>query len=205
MNFASLPDRRADLNPNGPAVSDGTRSLTNAGLLERVRAARRHLDELRVGAGDVVALMLRNRVEFVVLLFACWRLSATVTPVNPSLTEAEVMRHLEASGAQLLVFEDGMSAPRGIATMAVGNLYAKGPGWDAPSRVDPSALALLIFTSGSTGVPKGVMLDHANLDAAASPSNSACCAGSRSPLASSAATHCSTACCAVSPRFCCPC
>ena len=110
MNFASLPDRRADLDPNGPAVSDGTRSLTNAGLLERVRAARRHLDELGVGAGDVVALKLRNRVEFVVLLFACWRLGATVTPVNPSLTDAEVMRQLEASGARLLVVEDGVSA-----------------------------------------------------------------------------------------------
>jgi long-chain acyl-CoA synthetase len=127
MNFASLPDRRADLDPNGPSVSDGTRSLTNAGLLERVRAARRHLDELGISAGDVVAVKLRNRVEFVVLLFACWRLSATVTPVNSSLTDADVTLQLQASGARLLVVEDAASGPGEVATLAVGNLYAKGP------------------------------------------------------------------------------
>jgi long-chain acyl-CoA synthetase len=167
MTFASLPDRRADLDPTGPAVSDGTRSFTNAGLLERVRAASRHLHELGVGAGDVLALKLRNRVEFVVLLFACWRLGATATPVNPSLTDAEVTRQLEAPGARLLIVEDVVSSPNGGATLAVRNLYATGPGWDGPPLVDASTLALLIFTSGTTGVPKGVMLDHANLDAMA--------------------------------------
>lgn len=92
MNFASLPDRRAALDPDGAAVSDGRQALTNVQLLRRVQAAARHLQDLGIGPGDVVALKLTNRVEFVLLLFAVWRLGATITPVNPSMTDVEVAR-----------------------------------------------------------------------------------------------------------------
>jgi acyl-CoA synthetase (AMP-forming)/AMP-acid ligase II len=167
MTFASLPDRRADLDPQGPAVTDGSQSLTNAQLLNRVRAASRHLQDRGIGPGDVVALKLTNRLEFVLLLFASWRLGATITPVNPSLTDVEVVRQLDDSGARLLVVEDGATAPGGVATLAVGDLYEEAVGSAQTPHVDASALALLIYTSGTTGVPKGVMLDHANLDAMA--------------------------------------
>jgi acyl-CoA synthetase (AMP-forming)/AMP-acid ligase II len=128
--------------------------LTNAGLLEHVRAARRHLHELGVGTGDVVALKLRNRVEFVVLLFACLRLGATVTPFNPSLTDAEVTLQLQASGARLLVVEVGAIGPGGVATLAVGNLYAKRAWLGWATSGGSFGAGLLIFTSGTTGVPK---------------------------------------------------
>jgi long-chain acyl-CoA synthetase len=167
MNFASLPDRRADLDPNGPAVSDARVSLTNAAFLQRVRAASSHMKRLGIGSGDVVALKLKNRVEFVVLLFAAWRLGATVTPVNPSLTDGEVVRQLDSSGARLLVVEDGHAGEAGVTTLAVGDLPTQPVGAEQPPHLESSALALLIYTSGTTGIPKGVMLDHANIDAMA--------------------------------------
>ena len=167
MNFASLPDRRAELDPGGSAVSDKTRSLTNAEFLNRVRAAAQHLKSLGVGPGDVVALRLANRLEFVILLFATWRLAATVTPVNPSLTDGEVAQQLGDSGACLLVVENNSTPVPGLASLPIGDLPAEAVGTDNEPRVDSSALALLIYTSGTTGVPKGVMLDHANLIAMA--------------------------------------
>jgi acyl-CoA synthetase (AMP-forming)/AMP-acid ligase II len=167
MNSASLPDRRADMDPHGPAVADARLSLTNLAFLRRVRAAAAHMMSLGIGPDDVVALKLRNRVEFVVLLFAAWRLGATVTPVNPSLTHGEVVRQLHGSGARLLVVEAGATAQGGVTTLVVGDLRTAPEGVDQLPCLESSALALLIYTSGTTGIPKGVMLDHANIDAMA--------------------------------------
>ena len=167
MNFASLAERRADQDLSGPAICDARHSLTNAELLLRVQAVPDDLCDLGIGAGDVVAIKSRNRVEFVLLLFASWRLGATVTPVNPSLTDAEVIRQLSDSGASLLVVEGRATALHWVTTLSIEDLSEKPARSERRAHQDASALALLIYTSGTTGTPKGVMLDHANIDAMA--------------------------------------
>ena len=110
---------------------------------------------------------MRNRVEFVIVLFAAWRVGAVVTPINPSLTDGEVTRQLADSAARLLVLDEDAAAAAEVPTLAVADLATTPGGQAPPPHEDPSALALLIYTSGTTGTPKGVMLDHANLDAMA--------------------------------------
>ncbi|MET7802633.1 class I adenylate-forming enzyme family protein, partial [Streptomyces decoyicus] len=116
-----------------------------------------------VGRGDVVALLLPNTADFVVALFAAWRLGAAVTPVNPALTEDEVRHQLGDAGATVVVTAE--PSPR-AGWITVAELGAAHEDTAAP-ETDAEALALLIYTSGSTGRPKGVMLDHANLAAMA--------------------------------------
>ncbi len=165
MHFSTLPDVRADQDPGGPAISDSTRALTNSDFLARTRAAAEQLQERGIGTGDVIALKLTNRIEFVVLLFGAWRLGATVTPINPALTEIEVRHQLQDSGARLVVVEDTADPVADVETLHIGGLRETPSGTDRTVHRDPAALALLIYTSGTTGAPKGVMLDHANLDA----------------------------------------
>ncbi|WP_183093155.1 class I adenylate-forming enzyme family protein [Nocardioides stalactiti] len=164
MTFSTLIDRRAAQDPHGPAVADSAISLTNTELLARVEAVAAQLADHGIGPGDVVALRLTNRVELVVLLFAAWRVGATITPVNPALTDVEVARQLDDSAARLLVIEEGTLGVGDVATLSIAHLDGD-PARSVAPLEDASALALLIYTSGTTGVPKGVMLDHANLDA----------------------------------------
>jgi long-chain acyl-CoA synthetase len=163
--LASLPDDRATADPLGPCVDDDRLALTNAEFAARVRAVAEAFAAHGVGAGDVVATVLANRVELIVAMFAAWRLAAALTPVNPSLTPGEAAYQIEDSGARVVVHEGGALEVDGVAMLDLGSLPSVPTGEETATVSDPGALALLIYTSGTTGRPKGVMLDHANLTA----------------------------------------
>jgi long-chain acyl-CoA synthetase len=163
--LATLPDERAALDPTGACIDDDRLALTNAGFLARVEATAAMLRPAGVGPGDVVATMLTNRVELVVVMFAAWRIGAALTPINPSLTVGEAAFQTVDSGARVLVHEGVTLDLPGVTMVDVATLPATPVGGDAVVETAPGALALLIYTSGTTGKPKGVMLDHANLTA----------------------------------------
>jgi acyl-CoA synthetase (AMP-forming)/AMP-acid ligase II len=139
--------------------------LTNAEFAARVRGAAEAFRDQGVGAGDVVAVLLANRVELVVAMFAAWRLGAALTPINPALTAGEVAYQIEDSGARVVVHEGAALEVPGVAAIEVAGLPVTPARLEGPAAGSSDALALLIYTSGTTGRPKGVMLDHANLSA----------------------------------------
>jgi long-chain acyl-CoA synthetase len=167
MNLPALPDLRAAENPSGPAVADDYTALNNSQFLAAVQRAAATLRGHGVSAGDVVAVMLPNTAGFVVSLFAAWRLGAAVTPINPSLTPTEVTYQVSDAAAKALIVQTAPEFDAGAPTVTTDDLAVGEPTsglMDAPQFPD-RALALLIYTSGTTGRPKGVMLDHANLNA----------------------------------------
>jgi len=165
VHLASLPDQRAAAVPGGACIDDDRMELTNAEFAGRVGAAAESLRDHGIGAGDVVAALLANRVELVVAMFAAWRVGAAFTPINPALTGGEAAFQIEDSHARLVVHEGPVPDVPGVATVEAGALPVRPTRDDDPAATVGDALALLIYTSGTTGRPKGVMLDHANLTA----------------------------------------
>lgn len=149
-------------------IGDDTRMLSYAEVDTLARAFAEQLTELGVSQGDVVGVMLENSIELVVGILGTWLVGAIATPINPTFTERELTYQLGDSEASLLLADEAtLGRVPGIRTRALPVTEMR----TAPTReterrtTDAGEIALLIYTSGSTGQPKGVMLDHANLNA----------------------------------------
>jgi long-chain acyl-CoA synthetase len=167
MTIDYLPWNRPAGLADRVCLRDTDVELTYAEVARRVEAAAEQFAAAGVGHGDVVAVMLPNRVELLLGLMAAWRLGAAATPVNPVFTPNEAGYQIADSGARLLLGTADPGTDYGVPVLAVGELNSAPFGILPVPDTRPDDLALLIYTSGSTGRPKGVMLDHANLVAMA--------------------------------------
>ncbi len=191
-DFRSLSDlfeasiARFSDNPLFGVKSDGSWHWLSYGEFgEQVAQARAGLAGIGVAAGDRVAAIADNRVEWAVGAYGTYTLGAAWVPMYEAQQSKEWQYILADSGAKVaIVANDGIRAQlddlasglpdlrqivvidgeAGGGAITFAELQARG----AEARVDtvhpdPSSLAGLIYTSGTTGKPKGVMLSHANL------------------------------------------
>ncbi len=162
-----LIGRACRAHPHHLALVFGDEARTHSELHERAARLASVLVGGGVRAGDRVAILLHNRIEFVESLLACHRLAAVAVPINFRLAPDEVEYILADSGAVALVCD---SPPSGAD--AVPMVLEVGPGYDdavgsaPPCEAAPVVEddpALMCYTSGTTGRPKGAVLTHRNL------------------------------------------
>jgi len=168
----ALLDAAVARHPAGEALVAGALRLDYAGLGRDVERVAAGLAALGIGRGDRVAMLLGNRAEFVILLFAITRLGAIAVPISIREQLPGITYLLGHCGAALIVFADDLAArlppPAAVPDLrlrvAMGD-FARLRG-DAPAAavaVAEEDVALLLYTSGTTGRPKGAMLTHLGL------------------------------------------
>lgn len=167
-------------------IHSGTRSLTRAALNERAARAASGYTGLGVGAGDAIAILMRNEIAFLEASLAASMLGAYAVPLNWHFTAAELAYVIDDCDAKVLVVHadllgllDGAELPTHVQQLVVRTppeicdafslteQAARPPegatdwdGWLAQQppwdQPAPAGLESIIYTSGTTGKPKGV-------------------------------------------------
>ena len=162
-SFYTVFSEAVSRNPDGEALVCGEERLSWKTLEEQVVQVSVGLSSRGIGGGDRIALLLGNRGEFVVTLFAAARLGAIVVPLNIRSQKPELAYVLEHCGAKLIVHETELAdrlpeLPHRVAVKDFSVLLETGSA--EPAAVDEEDTAAILYTSGTTGRPKGAMLSH---------------------------------------------
>src|SRR5437762_555548 len=159
MLYGQTLGRAARLFPRQLAVVDGERRVTYAELAARVERLARLLVSKGFAAGDRLAFLLPNCLEFVELTFACCRLGVMAVPLNtryaiPELDEA--LRDAEPRGfvRSLALPEPSFRAEWQVSVDDLDLAAATSDCAMPEPTYDPQALFGLFYTSGTTGRAK---------------------------------------------------
>ncbi len=153
--------------PNGLALTDGTRRRSWAEFADRVVHLAHFLrDVAGVRPGEHVATLMGNRVEGIELIAASIVAGTWITPINWHLAAEEIDYIVGDSGARVLFVDDAHAdAARAIASrhaacrvIPVGDALDRDlvSSSDEPFDLEGPAGGNMIYTSGTTGRPKGV-------------------------------------------------
>jgi acyl-CoA synthetase (AMP-forming)/AMP-acid ligase II len=194
LRIHDLLDQHRRDRPDAEAAVEGETRLTHAEVAERVDALARGLIAAGMAPGDRVATLAPPGLDFWLTYLAATSIGATWMGLNPRYQKPEYAYLIEDAAPRLLFVHspyDGRDyladmldiAPAGIAMVGLDAVRGRAIARDTliesgravddaalaarRAAVEPEDIAVIVYTSGTTGRPKGAMLSHRAIVAAA--------------------------------------
>jgi long-chain acyl-CoA synthetase len=156
----------------------------SAGLLQMGLGSGDHTPEGR----DKIAIIAKNRPEWIILDLAVQKIGAVLTPIYPTIGEPELEYILNDAKVKMIfvndesflekinqvkdkiptlkeifTFEKSEKIQSWNEILGLGNEQNNSEVATISAGIKYEDLATIIYTSGTTGKPKGVMLSHKNI------------------------------------------
>ncbi len=184
MNIGKIPAKTARLSPAREALIDphSERRITYGELDERVRRLANGLrDGLGLDKGDRVAVLSKNCIEYMEVIYACARCGLIAQPLNWRLSAEELARIVRdgepaviAASPEYAETAGTLAAECGVAHLLGFNhggesTYEDLLATSSDAEPDPhdehggSDPTLILYTGGTTGQSKGALHTHHSL------------------------------------------
>jgi acyl-CoA synthetase (AMP-forming)/AMP-acid ligase II len=166
-------------NPDGDALICGERRLRWRDVVPQSAQIAAGLRNKGLQRGDRIALLLGNRIEFVLSMLAAAQLGLVTVLLSTRQQKPEIAYVLADCGARLLIHEAALAGrlPDAVdvpdlrhriavdddATLSQFPEFADWAPLEEATEVGEEDTAMILYTSGTTGKPKGAMLAHCTI------------------------------------------
>lgn len=166
MNYNNWLAKRERYAPDKEAVIDTVSGhrYTHGELNQKANRLAAYLqNEHQLNAGDRLAVISKNNVEYVILFFACAKIGVVLAPLNYRLPQAGLQELIDDCDPHAVIFSEEFSfvedeSDESLSFEELSKQMNSYQGDPELYEAGPDDIAMILYTSGTTGKSKGAMI-----------------------------------------------